>query len=245
MAGYKMLRHTLDTLFETMDVNSWTLHENKNSSVITVRFCNMDGETKMNPKTTAFRKKSQKQLDRDRQRCQRLNRPNTLSRTNLDGDNEEIENPRHVDDLDLELHSNLDISIVSAESVPPESPFQPSDSPSPPLLSPVQSNLADSHVDEPLLVQPDETVPADMDCNTPAVAGAEAVTPLFREHVIHRNKSWATMYCHDCRTNVNKAAGSSPKRRMTYCANCELYFCEDCLRREPICYCNSTPSFIT
>ena len=69
-------------------------------------------------------------------------------------------------------------------------------------------------------------------------------TPLFIEHVILVKKTWAAMHCHDCRINVNKAANSL-KRRMAYCANCELYFCEECLKRETICYCNCSPIFIT
>ena len=269
-----MLRHTLDALFETMDVNSWTLHENKTSSVIILRFRDVDGDTKTNQRTSSFRKKSQKQLDRDRQRCQRLNRPITRSRSHLDSGAIEIENPRQNDESNLDSFSNLDISHVStvSENSPPDSPFQAIDSPSAPPQTPLlNTDMAESTEAVSLRVQQAEIISADVDCDTSDVtqgAGAEVATkhsyhgnsasdscryisnlpdlldiPLFRDHVIRRNETWAAMDCHDCWININKAAQSSVK--MTYCANCDLYFCEKCLKKESICYCNSSPTFIT
>ena len=70
-------------------------------------------------------------------------------------------------------------------------------------------------------------------------------TELFWNHMSTRKPyiSWGAMHCHDCRTNVNKAAVE--KRRMAYCAQCELYFCETCLELEKLCFCDTSPVYIT
>ena len=42
---------------------------------------------------------------------------------------------------------------------------------------------------------------------------------------------------------MNKAAAEN--RRMAYCAQCELYFCERCLEKEKLCFCGYSPIYIT
>ena len=43
MEGYRTLKQALDTLFETIDLNSRNLHEGKTSAIVTLIFRNIDG----------------------------------------------------------------------------------------------------------------------------------------------------------------------------------------------------------
>ena len=69
-------------------------------------------------------------------------------------------------------------------------------------------------------------------------------TPIFREHLDSRpGVSWGAMHCHDCRSNVNKSAYHNI--RTAFCDKCKLYFCENCLELEKLCFCDNSPVFIT
>ena len=67
MEGYLTLKQALDTLFETMDLNSYTLHEGKTGAVFTLRFRIIDGvNTQTNAHTqtnTHTQKKEQQQIN--------------------------------------------------------------------------------------------------------------------------------------------------------------------------------------
>lgn len=77
MENHRILKQAMDILFETMNLNSWTVHEGSKGTVCTLRFCSLDGDTdvKSVPKSTGYKRKSQSQMDRDRQRFNRITRP--------------------------------------------------------------------------------------------------------------------------------------------------------------------------
>ena len=68
-------------------------------------------------------------------------------------------------------------------------------------------------------------------------------THLFRKHFATQKRTRAAMRCNDCTNNVNKALAQN--RRMAYCTHCDLYFCEGCLEKEKLCFCDNSPIYIT
>ena len=78
MENYNTLKTLLDSLFEQKDISSWTVHENKSATQVILRFSNSSSATRENsttresdmsaPRTTVFRRKSESQVKRDRQR---------------------------------------------------------------------------------------------------------------------------------------------------------------------------------
>ena len=115
MEGHTVLQQVLDALFESKELNSWSISNNNNHGcVCTLRFkdSNKDSNTKQTPMANArisYRKKSLSQQERDRARIQKYTRPNTRSQVKRDDFG--IETPR---DGDEELS---DIGHITPESV--------------------------------------------------------------------------------------------------------------------------------
>ena len=80
MEGYTTLHQLLESLCAAKHLKSWTVHDNSVGTVCTLRFCDSDGASNKEDTTATFRRKSQKQLNRDKERMERFKRPNTRSR---------------------------------------------------------------------------------------------------------------------------------------------------------------------
>ena len=85
MEGHTVLKKLLDDLCGTKDLRSWTVHQNSNSTVCTVRFHepaaildSRDSSSDINSqqKTIAYKRKSVNQLNRDKSRINHFRRQN-------------------------------------------------------------------------------------------------------------------------------------------------------------------------
>ena len=120
-----MLKQLLDTLFEQKDLKSWTTHENKVGTVLTLRFGSIETATRDTPehshnvpKVRTYKQKSAYQLNRDRQRMETFsNNRKTRSQTNSDTDHVELRRG----DVDLSPYSNPGLSPVRLSSEVSES----------------------------------------------------------------------------------------------------------------------------
>ena len=125
METHMILQQMMDTLFRSMDLNSWTIHENKSGIVVcSLRFKKAcDHVTKQKEVRTPvhFKRKSTSQLQRDRNRMQNFSRPLTRSQVGQEDDIEtfrESRNIEHFSDtgpISPEAVSSVDTHI--AESV--------------------------------------------------------------------------------------------------------------------------------
>ena len=272
MEGYKTLKQLMDTLFDTMDLTSYTIHEGKLGTTCTLRFRENGGDTKVDTQTKSgtFKKKNLSQIKRDKERLERYNRPQTRSQ----GDLNSVEVARHNDSGDSHVtFSDTDLSSTAEPcsdlglqaspcrvdcSISPDTVHvQSTEVPSDLCMENVSNPIS---VDMPAIDSPDATPMATEQstsntdtmqnwgycCRLPDALESD----LLREHLANRyleNRpriSWAAIHCYDCLINADKLAVTK-KKRMAYCATCKIYFCENCLELKSICFCNSEPSFVT
>ena len=295
MEEYTTLHNLLDSLCASKTLKSWTVHENLTMTTCTLRFCSPSGvrANEADTKTTAFKRKSRTQLDRDKRRIeQHFEKPNTRSRSK--GENSvDIENERLGDSeltfpggacLSPETVHAVDHTLADPESsllrmdahVNSQSPGSRSFPGSPTMTEssaftyeddthkqsielPVMPSVTDTssvidlkHIggDIPIVTPNlDNDSKSHSSTNNPRLDAwlsnlpKYINTPLFRKHFSKQKITWAAMHCNDCRTNVNKAAAEN--RRMAYCAHCDLYFCDSCLEKEKLCFCDYSPVYIT
>ena len=123
MEEYKVLKQMLDTLFGSLDLNSWSIFENKNGiTTCTLRFkTTKDSDTKPKCESSPvrFKRKSASQQQRDRKRMDTFIRPFTRSQVKPADENVEIIR----DDQD---HGAISDTIpISPESVSHSTPSTP------------------------------------------------------------------------------------------------------------------------
>ena len=130
MDGHHTLKKLVDTLFGTLDLKSWTIFENSSgTTTCTLRFCDNKQTSDTNALETAnpisYKRKSQGQIKRDRQRMDTFKKPNTRSQFKNADTHSEIENVRQSD---RRAESLSDTALQSPEMVshlnPDASPFQ-------------------------------------------------------------------------------------------------------------------------
>ena len=104
------LKQLLDTLFAQKDLKSWTVHDNKSATYVTLRFFSKIPATReiqdTVPNVTTYTRKSNYQVSRDRQRLENHhNKRNTRSQTNEDTEHVELKRGEH--DYAVESSSGL------------------------------------------------------------------------------------------------------------------------------------------
>ena len=90
-----MLQHMVDTLFKSMELNSWTIHDPQfGITTCTLRFkkggdhaTGQDTNQTSGATSVHFKRKSASRLQRDRNRIQNFSRPFTRSPTSMDTEN--------------------------------------------------------------------------------------------------------------------------------------------------------------
>ena len=110
MEGYKTFHQLLEALYATKQLKSWKVHNKFAGCTCILRFSDIDGtSTSDNQDTTAtFRRKTHKQLTRDKERMDKFKRPNTRSKTK-----ETVENNRSSDCEPNVTFSGMDLSPES------------------------------------------------------------------------------------------------------------------------------------
>ena len=112
----------MDTLFETLNLKSWSIYENSSGTVVNLRFCdNLDRDNtgRETAQPIEFTKKSQAQMKRDKQRMDNFIRPRTRSQLK----SSDIENVRCNDSDKLLSDTVLSVDSVHSRLNPDASPF--------------------------------------------------------------------------------------------------------------------------
>ena len=86
MEDHRTLKQLMDTLFENLSLQSYTIHEGKSGTTCKLKFSNRGGDTnaEVGPKITTYKKKSSSQVKRDRERLERHIRPHTRSQSSVE-----------------------------------------------------------------------------------------------------------------------------------------------------------------
>ena len=134
MEVHKTLRMLLDSLFTNNDVKNWTIFEEKSGNVIMkIRFTNRTEHEQASdniahrPIPVSYKKKSEKQMSRDRDRMAQHQRPEpVMTRSRASDSMETVELPRNEENYrsdtgSLEFSPVLD--IAASCSVPLSSPL--------------------------------------------------------------------------------------------------------------------------
>ena len=133
---------------------------------------------------------------------------------------------------DLEAHSDSDSQIYDAP--PPESPTLRSTEVQTQTLDTdleVAEELFQSHNSKHTQTTKYNRLDAD-------VWIPESIdSALFRYHYDQVDWTYSEMRCYVCRNNVKDCMSFKIKRRMAYCADCEYYFCESCVKKDKGCFC--------
>ena len=83
MEGHIVLKKLLDDLCDTKELKSWTVHQNNNSTVCTLRFheaaaiLDLSDNSNSQQKTIAYKRKSTSQINRDKSRLDKFRRQNS------------------------------------------------------------------------------------------------------------------------------------------------------------------------
>jgi len=149
MEDYKVLKQLLESMFEQNDLKSWTTHGFRDKCLLTLRFSAKVNNGSTNPttrETVTFRKKSQYQISRDRQRLENFsNTRKTRSQTTAETEHVELKRGETLENNCENSSYTPGMSRLDPMSEPffPDSPPAISMVTPEPSQTPVKVTLAD------------------------------------------------------------------------------------------------------
>ena len=249
------LKTTLDSLFDRLNVKSWTLHENHLQTTCTIRFLTANSTTRENsvcaPNTISYKQKSEYQINRDRQRIknfstERKTRSQTKNNNATETERCGQDISQSMDKLDTsnidDFSSGSEVSDISSHLESPVTGKSLVELPVADVL-PECAKSGLSVVEFPSLItkHPDleshEHLTSNISNNKPGSVSKQSSSAdldrsyddILYDHIAKRSGiRLADIVCNDCPVSLRTIGIKIGCFRMIYCEKCNLYICSSC-----------------